>query len=250
MSGGVFAGLARFVVRYRIPVAAAWGAVLIAATLALPSLDREVNSDPSLFLGSAARSVTASSLGAPLLGRRSASRITIVAARTDGPLSPADVAAVTREATLARQLSAVTAVRYAVPVWQDPGTLTSASSHMSSSGLFASTAGPLDPNGTSLMPAAYATAHRELGNPARLPLTEPAGLPMTASVYDAYRASAQYVSADGRTVRFAAQLKAGDQQATAAMNATRRCAPRSPRRPGSPARRPAGWPARPPRSTT
>ena len=111
VSGGVFAGLARFVVRYRIPVAAAWGAVLIAATVALPSLDREVNSDPSLFLGSAAHSVTASSLGAPLLGRRSASRITIVAARTDGPLSPADVAAVTRESNLARQLSAVTAVR-------------------------------------------------------------------------------------------------------------------------------------------
>jgi len=36
---------------------------------------------------------------APLLGSRSTSKITLVAARTDGPLSPADVAAVTREAT-------------------------------------------------------------------------------------------------------------------------------------------------------
>ncbi len=43
---------------------------------------------------------------------------------------------------------------------------------------------------------------------------------MPASTYDAYRASAQYVSADGRTARFAAQLRAGDQQSTAAMDAT------------------------------
>ena len=110
--------------------------------------------------------------------------------------------------------------RYATPVWQDPGTLASASSSLSSSGLFASTAGPLEPNGTSLTPSAYAFAHRKLGNPARLPLTEPAGLQMPVDVYDAYRASAQYVSADGLTVRFAAQLRAGNQTSTAAMNAT------------------------------
>jgi RND superfamily putative drug exporter len=81
-------------------------------------------------------------------------------------------------------------------------------------------AGPLNPNGTALTPAAYAAAHRQLGNPARLPLAEPAGLRMPARVYDAYRASAQYVSADGTTIRFAAQLRAGSQQSTAAMNAT------------------------------
>ena len=63
--------------------------------------------------------------------------------------------------------------RYADPVWQHPGTLTTASASLSSSGLFTSTAGPLDPNGTALTPAAYAAAHRELGNPARLPLAEP-----------------------------------------------------------------------------
>ena len=539
MSGGVFAGLARFVVRYRIQVAVAWGVVLVAATAALPGLGSEVNSDPSLFLGPAARSVAASALGAPLLGSRATSKVTIVAARTDGPLTAADVAAVTREGRLARQLGAVTSVRavalspgrnavqvqvsvskdatdtaglrpvvralqdtfaragappglqlhlagpvaanaasnasagratrriglfsvlfivvlllvvlrslvaaivtfvpsvvalltaerfvaglgahglqissvtetllvvlllgagtdyglflvfrfreelqagaepadavvraltrvgesvtasagtvivalltlllagfglyhdlavplalgvavmllagltllpallaltagvmfprsslsmtpadpgarwgrfaaravrrpmlvlgvgvlvfavlglaalgyrtaslsrsatapagsdaaagdallaryfpqsgaspsnlvfrYATPVWEHPGALASAASSLSSSGLFASVAGPLDPNGTSLAPASYALAHGSLGNPARLPLTEPAGLRLPASTYDAYRAGAQYVSADGRTVRFAAQLKAGGQQSTAAMEAT------------------------------
>ena len=51
MSHGWFAGLARFVVRFRVLVAVAWGVVLVFATVALPSLGREVNSDPSLFLG-------------------------------------------------------------------------------------------------------------------------------------------------------------------------------------------------------
>jgi len=539
VSHGWFAGLARFVVRFRVPVAVAWGVVLILATVALPSLGREVNSDPSLFLGSAARSVTASSLGAPLLGKTATSKITIVAARSGGPLTAADVAAITRESGLARQFGPVTAVRavavspgrdavqiqvsvskdatdvaglrpvvtalqdtfpragpppglqlhlagpvaanaasnasagkatkriglfsvlfivvlllivlrslvaaivtfvpsvvalltaerfvaglgahglqissvtetllvvlllgagtdyglflvfrfreelragtepqeavvraltrvgesiaasagtvivalltlllagfglyhdlglplalgvavmllagltllpallaltarhmfpgsadgavsagaggawarvaarsvgrpvltlsigvlifgalalaafgyrtaglsrsatppagsdaaagnallaryfpqssaspsnlvfrYADPVWQHPATLAAAAASLSSSGLFTSMAGPLDPNGTALAPAAYSAAHRELGNPARLPLAEPAGLRMPARVYDAYRASAQYVSANGTTIRFAAQLWAGSQQSTAAMNAT------------------------------
>jgi RND superfamily putative drug exporter len=540
---GWLEGLARFVVRFRVPVAVAWGVVLVLSWVALPSLGREVNSDPSLFLGSAARSVTASSLGAPLLGKSATSKITVVAARGDGPLTAADVAAITRESHLARQLAPVTSVRaaavspgrnavqiqvsvskdatdvaglrpvvtalqdtfaqagpppglqlhlagpvaanaasnasagkatkriglfsvllivllllivlrslvaaivtfvpsvvalltaerfvaglgahglpissvtetllvvlllgagtdyglflvfrfreelrsgpitdttpqeavvraltrvgesiaasagtviialltlllagfglyrdlglplalgvavmllagltllpallaltagvmfprsvlsttstgpharwgqvatravrrpalvlgvgvlifaalavaglgyrtaslsrsatppagsdaaagnallaryfaqssaspsnlvfrYADPVWQHPGTLTTAAASLSSSGLFTSVAGPLEPNGTALTPAAYAAAHRELGDPARLPLAEPAGLRVPIRVYDAYRASAQYVSADGTTIRFAAQLRAGSQQSTAAMNAT------------------------------
>ncbi len=45
MSRGFFAGLARFVVRYRIQVTVSWGVVLIPATVALAS---QVNSDPSL----------------------------------------------------------------------------------------------------------------------------------------------------------------------------------------------------------
>ena len=43
---------------------------------------------------------------------------------------------------------------------------------------------------------------------------------MPRTLYNAYRASAQYVSADGRTVQFLAGLRAGNQQSTAAMDAT------------------------------
>lgn len=53
-----------------------------------------------------------------------------------------------------------------------------------------------------------------------MPLAEPASLRLPHGAYNAYRATAQYVSADGRTVRFDAALHAGDQQSAAAMNAT------------------------------
>ena len=98
--------------------------------------------------------------------------------------------------------------------------MVTAGDQLQASGLFTGLAGPLDPNGTSLTPQAYATARADLGNPRKLPLVEPASASTPATVYNAYRATTQYVSADGLTVRFAAGLVAGPQQSTAAMNAT------------------------------
>jgi RND superfamily putative drug exporter len=109
---------------------------------------------------------------------------------------------------------------YATPVWQHPDSLAAAASSLRASGLFAALAGPLNPNGAPLSPASYAEAHSELGGPRGLPLAEPASLHMPRSAYDAYRASAQYVSPGGSTVQFLAGLRAGTQQSTAAMNAT------------------------------
>ena len=113
-------------------------------------------------------------------------------------------------------------LRYATPVWDHSGDLAKAATVLGKSGLFSGLAGPLDPNGTALDPASYPQLHAALGDPRRLPLTEPsaAAAKIPASVYNAYRATAQYVSADGLTVRFAAGLRAGPQQSTAAMNAT------------------------------
>jgi putative drug exporter of the RND superfamily len=113
-------------------------------------------------------------------------------------------------------------LRYATPVWDHPGDLATAAAVLGKSDLFSGLTGPLDPNGTALTPAAYSRLHAALGDPRRLPLTEPAAAAATipASVYDAYRATTQYVSADGLTARFAAGLRAGSQQSTAAMNAT------------------------------
>ena len=111
-------------------------------------------------------------------------------------------------------------LEYPAPVWQQPGELATAEQSLRSSGLFAELAGPLNGNGGTLTPAAYAAARAELGSPQGLPLAEPAGLPMPRSVYDAYRASAQYVSQNGQVVQFVAGLRAGSQTSTAAMDAT------------------------------
>jgi RND superfamily putative drug exporter len=109
---------------------------------------------------------------------------------------------------------------YRTPVWQHPDSLAAAGASLRSSGLFAVLAGPLNEGGTALSPTAYDAAHSELGDPRLLPLEEPAGLRMPRTLYNAYRASAQYVSADGRTVQFLAGLRAGNEQSTAAMDAT------------------------------
>ena len=111
-------------------------------------------------------------------------------------------------------------LRYDTPVWQQPAPLHTAAASLRSSGLFAVLAGPLDANGGQLPAGSYARLHAELGNPRGLPLAEPAGVRVPQSAYNAYRATGAYVSGDGRTVRFAAALRAGDQQSTAAMDAT------------------------------
>jgi RND superfamily putative drug exporter len=109
---------------------------------------------------------------------------------------------------------------YDRPVYEDPGALVVAARALHASGAFSSLAGPLDANGTVLTPAQYARLHARLGPPQRLPLLEPSGLPIPPAIYAAYRASAAFVSADGRIVQFEAGLRAGPQSSTAAMNAT------------------------------
>jgi RND superfamily putative drug exporter len=109
---------------------------------------------------------------------------------------------------------------YTQPVWQQPETISTAQAVLDSSGLFSTLSGPLDPNGTVLTPQLFGQLHSMLGDPRGLPVAEPANVPVSSVVYDAYRATADYVSADGTLVRFAAQLRAGNQTSTAAMNAT------------------------------
>ena len=102
----------------------------------------------------------------------------------------------------------------------DPSAIATAERSLRASGRFASLSGPLDPNGSALTTARYRQLAAELGPPRALPAAEPAGLRVSPGDYNAYRASAQYVSADGRTIQFEASLRAGPQQSTQAMNAT------------------------------
>jgi len=109
---------------------------------------------------------------------------------------------------------------YPQSVWQNPQPLVQAAASLRSSGRFTALSGPLDPNGTVLTPAQLVALHAKLGPPGRLPVRGPASLGVPRAQWDAYRAAAQFVSADGRIAQFAAALRAGGQQSTEAKNAT------------------------------
>jgi RND superfamily putative drug exporter len=89
---------------------------------------------------------------------------------------------------------------------------------------FSKLSGPLDATGAALTPAQYAHLHAVLGPPGALPGTPPPARPGSRpspapAQYQAYRASALFVSPDGRTVEFASALRAGDPSTTAAAQA-------------------------------
>jgi RND superfamily putative drug exporter len=109
------------------------------------------------------------------------------------------------------------------PAWDDAQALATAEHQLAASGLFTGVTGPLNPVGAIMLtPAQFAGLHAELaslGPPQKLPTTPPGHLPVPVAAYQVYRATAQYISADGRTVQFETGLKAGDPSTTAAMNA-------------------------------
>ena len=105
------------------------------------------------------------------------------------------------------------------PVWNDLQVVQTARGQLEASGLFTSVAGPLNPNGATLTPAQLTALHDKLGAPQSLPATPPANSGVPAIGYQLYRATALYISPDGRTVQFETGLKAGDPSTTAATNA-------------------------------
>ncbi len=109
---------------------------------------------------------------------------------------------------------------YETPVWKDPAAIARAQASLESSGQFTALLGPLLPNGTALTPARFAALHAQLGAPTGLPLTPPPGSRISPAEYNAYRATASFVSGDGRVIQFEGALGAGGQQTTAALNAT------------------------------
>ena len=113
-------------------------------------------------------------------------------------------------------------LRFDKPVWDDPGVLSTTASALQAAGDFRRIAGPLDANGGTLTPARYAELHATLSDPRLLPPVQPAASNVPSADYSAYRSSAAFVSADGRTIQYAVTLRAGDQQTTAALRATPR----------------------------
>jgi putative drug exporter of the RND superfamily len=109
--------------------------------------------------------------------------------------------------------------RFNTPVWQDPAPLVSAATELRATGLFTQVTGPLNPAGGLLTPTQFSALHARLGPAKALPALPPPGSGVPVPLYEAYRASSNYVSPDGRTVQFSTGLQAGDPASTKALNA-------------------------------
>lgn len=109
-------------------------------------------------------------------------------------------------------------VRFPAPVWRDPAPVARAERLLAAVPQFASLAGPLDVNGVTLTPALLTTLHARFGDPGALPALPPAGSPVTAATWAAYRAEGQFISPDGQTILFDAGLRAGDPDTNAAID--------------------------------
>jgi putative drug exporter of the RND superfamily len=110
--------------------------------------------------------------------------------------------------------------RYGDSVWTDATPIAKAGLSLQASGIFSQLAGPLNPNGTAILPSELEALYSKLGPPADLPLPQPADSTIPPAQYNAYRSLVQYVSTDGKTIQFLASLKAGSQDSTPALRAT------------------------------
>jgi RND superfamily putative drug exporter len=115
------------------------------------------------------------------------------------------------------------------PAWDNAGAIATATAQLQKDSVFTGVTGPLNPvGGTGFTPAEYTQLHTLLGS-GKLPATVPplpaaaasAGITATqwSQAYQLYRATSQFVSADGKTIQFETSLTAGDPSTTAALNA-------------------------------
>jgi putative drug exporter of the RND superfamily len=110
-------------------------------------------------------------------------------------------------------------LHYTTSIWDHIDDLARFQQQLAASPDLDALTGPLDPNGTPLTGSELARLHATLGSPEALPATPPAGLAVSSSAYEAYRATTQFISADGRTVQFYALPSAGPTGGAAAIAA-------------------------------
>ena len=119
--------------------------------------------------------------------------------------------------------------KLSTPAWDNAQAIATATSQLQASKQFTGVTGPLNPvGGTGFTPSQYTQLHALLGS-GPLPTTVPpvpaaatqAGITAAqwAQAYQLYRATSQFVSADGKTIQFETSLAAGDPSTTAALNA-------------------------------
>jgi RND superfamily putative drug exporter len=119
--------------------------------------------------------------------------------------------------------------KLSTPAWDNAAAIATATTQLQGDKVFTGVTGPLNPiGGTGFTPAEYSQLHALLGS-GTLPATVPpvpaaaaqAGITATqwSQAYQLYRATSQFVSADGKTIQFQTSLAAGDPSTTAALNA-------------------------------
>jgi putative drug exporter of the RND superfamily len=108
-------------------------------------------------------------------------------------------------------------LRFATPVWDHPDSLASAQAELASAPEVRAVSGPLNPNGASLTAGELVGLRAQLGPAAALPAAPPAATGVPARTYQAYRATARFISPDGRTVQFSAVPAAGPAGSQAAI---------------------------------
>jgi putative drug exporter of the RND superfamily len=99
-------------------------------------------------------------------------------------------------------------LRFTTPAWDNPSSIAAAQRALAADHVFREVAGPFTPQGP-FTAAQFTRLHAALGPAARLAAepTARAGVPF--KIYTAYRATAQFISPDGRTVQFYAALRGG-----------------------------------------
>jgi len=105
------------------------------------------------------------------------------------------------------------------PVWENPAVIAQGEDLLESTGLFTSLSDALSASGLHIRPNGLAYAYRHLGPPADLPPLPPQGSRVPTDFYNAYRATAQFISSDGRLLLYRVSLRAGAPGSTAALQA-------------------------------
>jgi putative drug exporter of the RND superfamily len=101
-------------------------------------------------------------------------------------------------------------------VWDDPSVLVSAQEGLAGLSEFTGLVGPLNPQGTPLTTDQLTQLHTTLGPARELPPV-PTGNEVSAELYNAYRATGQLISPDGRTIQFSVAFASGDISSPAAL---------------------------------
>ena len=167
-------------------------------------------------------------IGVIVFGALAAASVNYRAGGFGGQAAPAGSDSAAGDALLAAYFPQAAAnptsliVTLRAPAWQpaEAGALAAAAGQLTASRLLHGVTGPLDPAGTTITPAEFTRLYDRLGPPAALTAPQPpAGSGVAPAAYAAYKAAANYISPDGRTVQFAVGLAAGDPGTTAAMNA-------------------------------